>query len=227
MGTSKSFGRVDMSKDQFDDLLQRLEDCLNAESDEERENAESKLKTPHLISDQLKIMNSGIFLEGHLRGKPLTGSAKRYEKYQINDLEGLIAEVAIAILFINKDWSINVLDYITKLYLDFTSDDYDKLITFFRKRCISIAKKMEDIKDKFMQLRKALKNKINKSPKLTFKTTKRIIHENVDSLFSIFKAHIPGSHEETIADRISELLKEFDIDVKPGTILQRRRRAIK
>jgi len=219
-----------MSQDQFNDLKKRLEDCLNARSDEEREDAREKLRLEHFIDEQLKILNSGIFLDGHLRGKQLTGSARKYEKYQINDFEEFIAGVTLHILSIDEDEEAkDVFATIILLESGFRPEYFEKLIIFLRKKRISKAKELEDIRSNLFKLTKELRDKIFIYPKSStiFKSTKRVIYKNVDSLFLYFKKHIPDAPEETIAARISELLKEFKFDVKPGTILLRRYRTKK
>ena len=218
-----------MTQEQFDDLKKRLEDCVNARSDEERDPWE-ELRVDHFIDEKLKILNSGIFLDGNLRGKQLTGSARKYEKYQINDFEEFIAGVTSYILSIDEDKEAkDVFSSIILLEMGFRSEYFEKFITFLRKKRISKAKELENIRNNLFELTREFRDKIYICPKLPniFKSKKRVIYKNVDSIFLFFKKHIPDAPEETIAARISELLKIFNIGVKPGTILQRQLRAKK
>jgi len=207
---------VDNAEDQIGNLLKRLEDNQSWRSDEERLRAEQVLKNPHLIADQINILKSGIFHEGELRGHA------GHKTYPINDLEGFVAGVAVWILNIYDDDPSHEYDCLTELRLQFTSGYYDKLIAFLPKRFgISKVKKMEDIKNKFMALHDEI------IPALTH-DIRKALHTNVDSLFEFFQKHLPPhTPDQTIADRISDLLAKFDIQIKSGTILQRKRRAQK
>ena len=41
---------------------------------------------------------------------------------------------------------------------------------------------------------------------------KKPIYKRCEPIFDVFKNHIPDAPNQTIADRISELLKKFDIE---------------
>jgi hypothetical protein len=99
---------------------------------------------------------------------------------------------------------------------------YNKMSTFIRDHFgTSKGKKMDNIRNYFIELYNEIKPGLNQE-------TKKVFRENVDGLFEHFKEHLPpNTPDQTIADRISQLLKDFDIMVKRGTILQRKRRAKK
>jgi hypothetical protein len=217
-----------MSKDKFDDLQKILKEYqyLSQRQDlniEERKFVESIVRTPHLIREQLIILNSGIFHEGQLRGKQLTGTSRTYARYHINDIEGFVADVADRMFFLEEggDPQHFGYSYLEDLAVQFDSGDYDKVITDIRKRFgISKARKLNDIKKKFQALSSEILDNLDLYEQKT-------IPKNIDSLFYLFKEYIPDAPDQTIADRISELLAKFDINVKANTMLQRIYRAKK
>ncbi len=142
-------------------------------------------------------------------------------KYPINDLEGFIAGIADKIFFIEETGSAGYLGYgfLDDLSAKFDGSTYDKLITDISKRFkISKAKKLNDIKNKFQ----ALATEIFEDLEID---TQKAIPKNVDSLFYFFKEHVPDAPDQTIAERISDLLTKFNVTFKAKTILQRIYRA--
>jgi hypothetical protein len=210
-----------MSQDQFDDLKKRLQECEHTTaSDEDTIFCQSRLMNPGYIPEQLKIMESGIFYEGQLRGRQSTGRSRDYAKYQIYNIEGFVFDVVYNIYDLKGN--------ITKKYFDvkifcseFESSNYDSMITLLRKRFgISTVKKMEYIKKIVMEFESELLSEMRND-------TKKPIYKNVQPIFDVFKHYIPDAPNQTIADRISELLAKFDINVKANTMLQRIYRAKK
>jgi hypothetical protein len=212
-----------MSKDQFDDLKKRLQEYEDASNTDGYDSSlESKIdKNPYFIPDQLKIMDSGIFYEGQLKGNQLTGKAKKYEKYPISDIDNFVQYIAATIHHIDRDGSNYSCGFVSQLVSKFQSVAYEYTISVILKRFgISKVNKLEVIKKKIIELNEEIRSE------LTF-GDKRAIHQNCEILFSIFKGHIPDAPNKAISDSISELLKKFEIEVKSGTILQRIRRAKK
>jgi hypothetical protein len=209
-----------MPKDKFDDLRKRLQEAEDTFWTDERLLYESKLKNPDDIQNQLIIMDSGIFVDGQLKGT-LIGSSGKPEKFQIIDVEDFLAKVANNIYYIFEKPDLKAYYILSTLGEYFKSHIYDSMINMLRKDLgINKVKKMENIKRDFIALRDEIFSKIDNG-------VNKVVPPNVDSLFYLFKEHIPDAHDQIVANRISELLTKFDIDFKAGTILQRMRRAKK
>jgi hypothetical protein len=207
-----------MSKEKFDDLKKRLQEAEDASmTDEDGFPREPSIENKDCIPEQLKVMDSDIFHEGQLKGKKIGGSSKKYVKYQINDIEDFVDWVGQAISTIDINFKYQYFP-LNALWHRFNNKDFESMINALNKDFgSSTFNKMNKVKSNFMALFEELQPKIGSKAKNPLK-------ENVDSIFGIFKRHIPDAPDQTIAVRISELLNEFGIEVKSGTILQRMNR---
>jgi hypothetical protein len=229
---------VFMSKDKLDDLNTRLQ--IN-------DNKNPKGKKVHVVEKnsgdtflRKLIMDSGIFIDGKLKGNQLTGGARTYVTYQINDIEDLLKKINIHILPIIFDCNFpEYIDFLSDITSIFESPNYDNMLNILHKDCgVSKAKKLNSIKSNLIALRdeiysikfievKVIYHKNNTQFNKRFIGIRKYSNDDVDSLFYCFKQHIPDAPDKTIADRISEFLKQYKIKVRSGTLLQRILRAKK
>jgi len=160
------------------------------------------------------ILESKIFQDGQFKGKQLTGHAKRYRSYQIDDLEKFIWLICGKIhdfTPIDVDQSIidsllNLLECIEECNNNirclFGKIQGDKIAAFGERVRTHLSTMMESSKKSSQQ----------------FLFTERDLTEQI---FDLFKNHIPDAPQETISVGVCNFLELFHINCKSKTLTMR------
>lgn len=173
--------------------------------------------SPDIIPDIIKVMKSGIFHKGGLKGRPLPGN-NTCKVYFFEDLAYFILKASV---FINSG---ELLERLEKSYR--RSSPFDKAIKQIEElkyianiyRSKRSLKKLTDI----IKDLEGIKVDLLSKPKIVFSAKIRDMPDRLDSLISLFKKQLPSdtpTYNITVA--ISELLKSFNIYIEQTTILRR------
>lgn len=205
--------RTLLTPEQVQGIEERLENCPAFISHYKKEEADG-------------IVNSKIFKNGQIKA-----SVKPSDRLlTVENLECFLTQVLIAIHDITSIWLTNLRGEIK----DDLNDHFAELIIgwgLLRRRLINLALIRKDrniIGKELRKLQKDVLSKIfkHKFPDESIEFLKDAKKDNViDHLTFIFKTNIPRLKDAPMSHRISELLYEFGIDVKPETIRQRITRA--
>lgn len=168
----------------------------------------------------IKVMKSGIFHKGGLKGRPLARNNLDYVIYFFNDLVSFIL-LATSYLISEKpeeylryytsafDRSINQIDSLKSIASSYRSKrNFNKLI--------KIKSDLKDIKYNLLSRPViALLPRFNEGG-----------GDNIDSLIRLFKQQLPpATPDKVISEAISALLKAFNIFIEPDVPRQRITRA--
>jgi hypothetical protein len=168
----------------------------------------------------IKVMKSGIFCMGGLKGKPLPGG----KSYKIYPLEDLAAFILTATYYITGE--IPSGEFLNKLEESFRDPKpFDEAIEQIEK-LENIAKiyRSKRHSDKLKQIRIDLENiKLALLDKpIVFPAILKGRPDRIDDLISLFKEHLPlKTPVLTIAKAISDLLKIYDVYIEHTAILRR------
>ncbi len=170
--------------------------------------------------DIVKVMKSGIFCMGGLKGKPLPGG-KSYKVYFFEDLAAFILSATYYIT--GEIPSGEFLNNVEKLFRD--PKPFDEAIEQIEKLA-NIAKIYHSKRnsDKLKQMAIDLENiKLALLDKpIVFPAILKGRPDHIDDLISLFKGHLhPKTPLLTIAVAISDLLKIFNKNIEHPAILRR------
>ncbi len=226
-----------MSKEEYDSLLKKLDDCLHEHEEEKlcpdeieddsdlaagftllpgEDSPPPEYSFEPFLDELYVILKSGIFQDGQLTGRQLTGHARTYKRYRIINLEKFIWLLCDKInrfspVYLNEDEQIfdglsNLLDalessrYIIKHI--FGKHEETKIVTL----CEKVKAWLNTNQDYLTE------------PSPQFGMTERLLTEQVTDLF---KEHIPNAPEETIYNGVCNFLGLFDIKCNPKTLAMR------
>jgi hypothetical protein len=180
-------------------------ESLEAElSDEVLEEQEFLYRIGNNFSLTIQIMESGIFREGKLKGRKISG---KYRLYPIENIKELIIEV---VKILNGLESLKEREQTVDQQFDSILNEYDKLSKIVLE-CKGIRpEKVKAIRDDLAVMKNRTLMKLIPISSLP--------PEIMPSLIAIFKKYVPTAPNQTIAARISELLKTAGFDVKQETI---------
>jgi hypothetical protein len=169
--------------------------------------------------DVIKVMESGIFHKGGLKGRPLTRNNLDYVVYFFNDLVYSIL-MATSYLISEKP----------KKYLHYYISAFDRAINQIeglkyialsyrsKRSCNKLTKIKEDLKN--------IKSNLLSSSTIALPSRLREKEDSIDLLIRLFKRQLqPNTPDSLIAKAIFMLLKAFNIFVEPDAIRQRITRA--
>jgi hypothetical protein len=165
--------------------------------------------------DVIKVMKSGIFHKGGLRGKPLS---QGYQVYYFKDLVATILRATSKIVKVKPN-----------VYLRYYTSAFDRAINQI-ERLKSIAlnyssKRSKNTLDRIKRDLEKIKSEILAKP-VTLPSRFKEGEDTVDSLISLFKGGLPlNTPKRVISRAISILLSAFNIFVEEEAIRQRMTRA--
>jgi hypothetical protein len=221
-----------MSKEQYSKLVQLRDEMFNKDHEDNPDLPRDDGSFPivELESEPLPkypfgpyfnelsiILESKIFQDGQLKGRQLSGNARKYRSYQINDLEEFIWLLCDTIHKFSPvdteqsamDSLLNLLKYIEECNATirrlFGKIQGDKIAAFGEKLKTSLSTMMESSK--------------KSSP--PFFITERYLTDHITDLFM---KHIPDAPEETISVGVYKLLEMFGIKCNPKTLTMRQYR---
>lgn len=180
-------------------------ESLEAEtSDEVLEEQEFLYRIGYNFSLTIQIMESSIFREGKLKGRKISG---KYRLYLIENIKELIVEV---VKILNGLESLKERKQTVAQEFDSILSEYDKLSKIVLE-CKGVRpEKVKAIRDDLSVMKNRTLIKLIPISSLP--------PEIMPSLIAIFKKYVPTAPNQTIAARISELLKTAGFDVKQETI---------
>lgn len=213
-----------MSKDQYDELINLVDemsinypdDQIDEEPSIDYTNIEQLPEYPFepYCNELNIILQSGIFHNGKIKGRQISGHAKLYKEYLIIDLKKFIYFLCEKMHdYYPSDFQQNV--YVNLLKLEeIITDNIIIIRDIFGKR-------------KAAQLAE-LANKINDFLETNFNYMEQFKNvfpmkesELADQIVHLFKKHIPNAPDETIYNGVSNFLKLFDINCKPKNLSMR------
>jgi hypothetical protein len=215
-----------MSKEQYHNLLQLRDEMLieihpNLAPDDgsfpifelESESLPEYSFGPY-FNELSIILESKIFQDGQLKGRQLSGHARKYRSYQINDLQEFIWLLCDKIHFFSPvDTEQSTFDSLLNL-LKCIEECNDSIRRLFGKiQGDKIAAFGERVRT---QLSTMMESSKESSPQ--FFITERDLIKHITDLF---KKHIPNAPEGSIHAGVSKVLKLFGIHCNPKTITMR------
>lgn|SRR5208337_1742456 len=222
-----------MSKNQIQEILSFLKSrnpsdrppCSTCPINPGRPDLELIIAYNHTCSDVIKVLESGIFtLDGGLKGKLLTGSARNYISDPILDFP-LFISMATSIM-VRKEFR-EILRYNPRSRFlptfDLISYNLTKLIAISTNYELSTwVGKLEKMQQELEKLKGKLLSKSELPPQKS-----RIWGDRLDSIIGLFAILVPSASEEATAKNISLLFEKFGENIKPKAITQRMYRAKK
>jgi hypothetical protein len=193
----KFVGRYEGYEPDYESLEKEL-------SDEVLEEQEFLYRIGFNYSVTIQFMESGIFREGKLKGRKIS---EKHRLYPIDNIKEFLIEV---VKILNGLESMKVREKKVTQEFDSILSEYDKLSKIVLE-CKGVRpEKVKAIRDDLA----VMKNRtlIKLTPISSLPT------EIMPSLIALFKKYIPTAPNQTIAARISELLKIAGFDVKQETI---------
>jgi hypothetical protein len=188
-----------------------------------REPIEGQWKYPfHLVRHAaIEIIKSGIFVEDHLKGKPIPSIPPKFLTYPIKDPEELVWRIALPLVTdIEKERNQRALDFLQKEVNRYFSQVVENMD--FLSRVIEpwakpkTKEKIDKIKGELDSLKEELWGSL---PKDSFK-----LEDPINYMFNLLQKQAPNAPEETIAKRVKEILEISNIGkkVRHKSILQKR-----
>lgn len=170
-------------------------------------------------SDIIKVMKSGIFHKGGLRGRQITRGNFDYIVYYFDDLISFILRATSYVINTKPDEYLRYYD----MTFNRAMNQIDKLkliaATYNSKRSWN---KLHNIKSDLEDI----KSELLKNPVIPLPSRLKGGGDNIDSLIYLFKRQLPPETPDLIIARaISNLLQTFKIYVESEAIRQRMKRA--
>jgi hypothetical protein len=173
-------------------------------SDEEIEEEEFLYRIGHNFSLTIQIMESSIFREGKLKGRKISG---KYRLYPIGDIREFIIELVKML---------NRLEYM-KERKQRVAQKFDSILTNYDELSKIVLEskgvRPEKVKSIWHDLAIMKDRTLDKLGPIS-----NLPSEIMPSLIDLFKKYIPTAPNQTIAARISDLLKIVGFQVNQETI---------
>lgn len=169
--------------------------------------------------DVIKVMKSGIFHKGGLKGRPLSKNNLGYVIYNFKDLISFILLATSYVTRQNPDE-----------YLRYYNSSFDRAINQI-ERLKSIASNYSSKRNfnKLFKIKSELemiKSNLISKPIIPLPPVSIEMGDSIDLLILLFKQELPAKTPElNIAEAISSLFDAFNISVEPDAVRQRMTRA--
>lgn len=165
--------------------------------------------------DVIKVMKSGIFYRGGLKGAPLTRHHMVYKTYYFNDL--IYSILMITSYLVKED---------PKEYLRYYNDAFERSINQIdRLQSISYSygsKRNWNALIKIKNRLKEIKIDLLQNPVVALPSRFNEKDDCIDLLICLFRRQLPPATPDlTISTAISTLLRQFNIFAEPEAIRQR------
>jgi hypothetical protein len=197
-------------REQFEELLSVLKDQMDLVSTYEgyepeiSEQEEFIYRIGRNIPLAIQIMESGIFREGRLQGRKIS---TKHRLYAIDGIEEFVIELVRIFTNLTK---MMVQKQSVTLKFDSILAKYDEL-TGVVLECKGVRpQKVQAIRQDLALVKKKTLSKLNPISSLP--------PDIISSLIFLFKKYIPTAPNQTIATRISDLLKIVGFQVNQETI---------
>lgn len=185
-----------------------------------REPIEGQWKYPfHIVRyAAIDIIKSGIFVGDCLKGKKIPSSPPKFKTYPIKDPEELVWFFALPLVIdieekisqISQGFHKEINRHFSRMAVNI--DDLSRLIGILAKP--KTITKLDKIKAEFDSLQKEL---LVHLPENFFR-----LKDPIDYMINVLQRHVTEVPDQTIAERVTDILKISDIgDARYKTVLQR------